>query len=49
VRCFDIVTNDFGSFKEFILPATGLTGNYIMQAEEPKDYEKTIMIWDNPF
>ncbi len=57
VKNFDVVTNDFGSFSgEFILPATGLTGSYSMQVDEPIDYEKDVSydlekdehpFWDN--
>ncbi|MBX9888289.1 MAG: carboxypeptidase-like regulatory domain-containing protein [Flavobacteriaceae bacterium] len=57
VKNFDVVTNDFGSFSgEFILPTTGLTGSYTMQADEPNDYEKDVSynlerdehpFWDN--
>jgi uncharacterized protein YfaS (alpha-2-macroglobulin family) len=33
---------------EFILPATGLTGNYTMQSRRAKDYEKDEHpFWDN--
>ncbi|OYX23596.1 MAG: hypothetical protein B7Z06_10020, partial [Flavobacteriales bacterium 32-35-8] len=54
---FEIITNEFGSFSgEFILPKTGLTGNFNIQAEEPDDYEKDAVynkesdehpFWDN--
>ena len=38
---FDAVTNEFGSFSgEFILPKTGLTGDFRIEAEEPDDFEK---------
>jgi uncharacterized protein YfaS (alpha-2-macroglobulin family) len=38
---FNVVTSDFGSFfGEFVLPTTGLTGNFRIQAEEPDEYEK---------
>ncbi|MEZ7497386.1 MG2 domain-containing protein [Flavobacterium sp. Arc3] len=40
---FDVVTNEFGSFSgEFVLPKTGLTGNFSIEAQEPDDYEKDI-------
>ena len=40
---FDVTTNEFGSFSgEFILPKTGLTGNFTMTADEPDDYENDI-------
>lgn len=54
---FDVTTNEFGSFSgEFIVPKTGLTGNFTISAEEPDDYEKDITynkernehpFWDN--
>ena len=38
---FDVTTNEFGSFSgEFILPKTGLTGNFRILADEPAEYEK---------
>lgn len=38
---FDVTTNEFGSFSgEFILPKTGLTGTFNIEADEPDDYEK---------
>jgi len=38
---FQVTTNEFGSFSgEFILPKTGLTGNFRIEANEPEDYEK---------
>ena len=38
---FDVTTNEFGSFSgEFILPKTGLTGDFRIEADEPDDYEK---------
>ncbi|MFB9107928.1 carboxypeptidase-like regulatory domain-containing protein [Flavobacterium gyeonganense] len=40
---FDVVTNEFGSFSgEFVLPKNGLTGNFRIEAEEPKNYENDI-------
>lgn len=54
---FDVTTNEFGSFSgEFILPKTGLTGEFTIEAEEPDDYEKDATynkkedehpFWDN--
>jgi TonB-dependent SusC/RagA subfamily outer membrane receptor len=54
---FEVTTNEFGSFSgEFILPKTGLTGNFRIQAEEPVDYKKNTSydktknehpFWDN--
>ena len=38
---FSMVTNEFGSFSgEFVLPKTGLIGNFRIEAKEPDDYEK---------
>lgn len=40
---FNIVTNEFGSFSgEFVLPKTGLTGNFRIIADKPDDYEKSV-------
>ncbi|CAM3679023.1 carboxypeptidase-like regulatory domain-containing protein [Flavobacterium chungbukense] len=40
IKEFDVTTNEFGSFSgEFILPKTGLTGQFNIKAEEPEDYE----------
>ncbi|WP_281238803.1 alpha-2-macroglobulin family protein [Flavobacterium praedii] len=54
---FEVTTNEFGSFSgEFILPKTGLTGNFRIEAEEPVDYKKNTSydktkdehsFWDN--
>jgi TonB-dependent SusC/RagA subfamily outer membrane receptor len=54
---FDVVTNEFGSFSgEFVLPKSGLTGNFRIGAEEPENYENDINydkdedehpFWDN--
>ncbi|OUL64325.1 carboxypeptidase-like regulatory domain-containing protein [Flavobacterium sp. AJR] len=54
---FDVTTNEFGSFSgEFVLPKTGLTGNYKIKTEEPDDYENDAVynkkedehpFWDN--
>ncbi|GGA63820.1 hypothetical protein GCM10008015_00900 [Flavobacterium palustre] len=51
---FEITTNEFGSFSgEFVLPKTGLTGNFRIEAYEPDDYEKDIVynkdIDEHPF
>nr|WP_315202176.1 carboxypeptidase-like regulatory domain-containing protein [uncultured Flavobacterium sp.] len=53
----DVITNEFGSFSgEFVLPKTGLTGNFRITADEPDDYEKDVSynkikeehpFWDN--
>ncbi|MDQ6471980.1 alpha-2-macroglobulin family protein [Flavobacterium sp. LHD-80] len=38
---FDITTNEFGSFSgEFVLPKTGLTGNFSITAKEPDELKK---------
>jgi TonB-dependent SusC/RagA subfamily outer membrane receptor len=38
---FDVTTNDFGSFSgEFTIPKSGITGEFLMKADEPTDYEK---------
>ncbi|WP_264566640.1 carboxypeptidase-like regulatory domain-containing protein [Flavobacterium sp. N3904] len=54
---FEVTTNEFGSFSgEFILPKTGLTGDFRIEADEPTDYEKDATynktkdehpFWDN--
>ncbi len=54
---FDVTTNEFGSFSgEFVLPKTGLTGDFRIVADEPDDYEKDVSynkikdehpFWDN--
>ncbi|WP_348823573.1 alpha-2-macroglobulin family protein [Flavobacterium aestuarii] len=54
---FDVTTNEFGSFSgEFVLPKTGLTGDFTIEANEPDDYEKDAThnktkgehpFWDN--
>ncbi|MCZ8227985.1 MG2 domain-containing protein [Flavobacterium sp.] len=54
---FNIITNEFGSFSgEFVLPKTGLTGNFRIIANEPDDYDKDVSnnkikdehpFWDN--
>ncbi|MFH6998972.1 alpha-2-macroglobulin family protein [Flavobacterium sp. FlaQc-57] len=54
---FEITSNDFGSFSgEFVLPKTGLTGNFSIFASEPTDTKKDITynteneihpFWDN--
>ncbi|CAN1545251.1 Alpha-2-macroglobulin [Flavobacteriaceae bacterium] len=54
---FEVTTNEFGSFSgEFVLPKTGLTGNFRIQAEKPVDYKKDVIyfktkdehpFWDN--
>jgi len=41
IKEFDVTTNELGSFSgEFILPKSGLTGDFRILAEEPDDYEK---------
>lgn len=38
---FEVTTNEFGSFSgEFILPKTGLTGQFTITADKPKDLDK---------
>ncbi|MGQ7945355.1 alpha-2-macroglobulin family protein [Flavobacterium sp. WC2509] len=54
---FEVTTNEFGSFSgEFILPKTGLTGDFRIEAHELKDYKKETSydktkaehpFWDN--
>ena len=54
---FEAVTNEYGSFSgEFLLPKSGLTGNFRITADEPDDYEKDVFydkikdehpFWDN--
>lgn len=54
---FEVTTNDFGSFSgEFILPKTGLTGNFRMMAKKPESHLKSdfnfiqqnqASFWDN--
>lgn len=54
---FEVITNEFGSFSgEFVLPKTGLTGDFNIEAEEPDDYTSDIdydtkldkhPFWDN--
>lgn len=54
---FEVTTNEFGSFSgEFVLPKTGLTGNFRIVADEPDDYTKDAVynknsdehpFWDN--
>jgi TonB-dependent SusC/RagA subfamily outer membrane receptor len=44
IKKFDATTNEFGSFSgEFVLPKTGLTGNFTITADEPDDYENDIV------
>ena len=53
----EVTTNEFGSFSgEFVLPKTGLTGNFSIFASEPKDLKKDVVynkkdeehpFWDN--
>ncbi|HEY1194076.1 carboxypeptidase-like regulatory domain-containing protein, partial [Flavobacterium sp.] len=44
---FEATTNEFGSFSgEFVLPKSGLTGNFTIKADEPLDYEKD-KVYDN--
>lgn len=41
---FEVTTNDFGSFSgEFVLPKTGLTGNFKIFADVPNDLEKDAL------
>ncbi len=38
---FEVVTNEFGSFSgEFVLPKSGLTGDFRISAKESSEYEK---------
>lgn len=38
---FEVTTNEFGSFSgEFVLPKNGLTGEFSIEAKEPKDTKK---------
>ncbi|MDX6190195.1 alpha-2-macroglobulin family protein [Flavobacterium sp. Fl-318] len=38
---FNLTSNEYGSFSgEFTLPKNGITGNFSITAERPKDYEK---------
>lgn len=56
-KSFEAISNEFGSFSgEFILPKSGLTGEFEILAEEPDDLEKdpsynieedTHPFWDN--
>jgi TonB-dependent SusC/RagA subfamily outer membrane receptor len=53
-KTFDVTTNEFGSFSgEFILPKTGLTGNFTIEADQPDDYEKDSLYFktkgEHPF
>ncbi|HEU4790533.1 MAG TPA: MG2 domain-containing protein, partial [Flavobacterium sp.] len=44
IKTLEVTTNDFGSFSgEFVLPKTGLTGDFNIEAEEPDNYEKDIV------
>ncbi len=44
---FEATTNEFGSFSgEFVLPKTGLTGNFRIIADEPEDTKKDPL-YDN--
>jgi TonB-dependent SusC/RagA subfamily outer membrane receptor len=54
IKTFEVITNDFGSFSgEFVLPKTGLTGNYSIEATKPTLF-KNILTYnttedENPF
>lgn len=40
IKKFEVTTNEFGSFSgEFVLPKSGLTGNFDISAEEPINYK----------
>lgn len=44
LKKIDVTTNEFGSFSgEFVLPKTGLTGNYTITTEEPDNYENDVI------
>ncbi|TGD57068.1 alpha-2-macroglobulin family protein [Flavobacterium humi] len=57
IKELEMTTNEFGSFSgEFILPKTGLTGDFSIIAEEPDNVEKDLLydakekehpFWDN--
>jgi uncharacterized protein YfaS (alpha-2-macroglobulin family) len=57
IKTVEVTTNDFGSFSgEFVLPKTGLTGNFSIEADQPNNYEKDAVynkvkekhpFWDN--
>ncbi|CAM3583465.1 hypothetical protein FSS13T_23400 [Flavobacterium saliperosum S13] len=57
IKEIEVKTNEFGSFSgEFLLPKTGLTGEYTLAAEEPNEPEKDALydkkeeehpFWDN--
>lgn len=57
IKKLDVTTNEFGSFSgEFVLPKTGITGDFKITAEEPKDYKNDSIynktenehpFWDN--
>ncbi|SFE72201.1 alpha-2-macroglobulin family protein [Flavobacterium xueshanense] len=45
---FDVVTNEYGSFfGEFLLPKSGLTGNFRMTADEPDNNKNFIFVKTN--
>lgn len=42
---FDVVTNEYGSFSgEFMLPKSGLTGNFRMKAEKPDTNKNFVFV-----
>ncbi|UUF14951.1 MULTISPECIES: carboxypeptidase-like regulatory domain-containing protein [Flavobacterium] len=57
IKEIDVTTNEFGSFSgEFVLPKSGLTGSFLITADEPNDYENDKVydktkdehpFWDN--
>ena len=57
IKEFEVTTNEYGSFSgEFVLPKNGLTGEFKISADEPKDYTKDTIydkvkdehpFWDN--
>ncbi len=49
IKEFEVKTNEYGSFSgEFILPKTGLTGNYHIKAHRPDNLSATdITFWNN--
>jgi uncharacterized protein YfaS (alpha-2-macroglobulin family) len=57
IKTFNVTTNDFGSFSgEFVLPKTGLTGNFSIEATKPDNPGNYLIVnkpknenpfWDN--
>jgi TonB-dependent SusC/RagA subfamily outer membrane receptor len=41
---FEVTTNEFGSFSgEFTIPKSGITGEFLIEADKPKDYQKDVV------